>query len=278
MRGGGVPSPATPPDRSDEIRREIASGSARRLRQSQSRKGEAMKVLLEYNPRETVLLASSVQDAIEAITRHYGVRFVTIHLLKNAGRGIDNPFVRTTYPADWVRHYLLNNLAVVDPVLKTSLRSDEPFDWSTLRLSAAEQELLLLARTFGLGDQGYSIPFTDGQGRKSIFSLNSAFARSDWLDFIHDHMETLRGIGRDLHLKAQAEASLGSATSSAPQLSPREHQCLIWTAEGKTYAEIALILELSEHTIRSYLKSARLKLDSVSMAQAVARAGTFGLI
>jgi len=82
-------------------------------------------------------------------------------------------------------------------------------------------------------------------------------------------------LARDLHLKAVAESSIGV---DAQSLSPREKECLQWTADGKTYSEIAIILNLSEHTVRSYLKVVRLKLDSVSLAQAVARASNLGLI
>ena len=51
-----------------------------------------------------------------------------------------------------------------------------------------------------------------------------------------------------------------------------------WTAEGKVHTEIAIILNLSEHTVRGYLKDARIKLDSVSLAQAVSKAASLGLI
>ena len=63
-----------------------------------------------------------------------------------------------------------------------------------------------------------------------------------------------------------------------PQLSRREIECLRWTAEGKTHTEIAIILNLSEHTVRGYLKDARTKLDCVTLAQAVSKGSSLGLI
>jgi DNA-binding CsgD family transcriptional regulator len=79
-----------------------------------------------------------------------------------------------------------------------------------------------------------------------------------------------------MHLKSLAE--LYGESEELPQLSPRESECLRWTAQGKAHTEIAIILGLSEHTVRDYLKVARAKLDSVSLAQAVAKAGSMGLI
>ena len=44
-----------------------------------------------------VLISVSVQGAIEAIGRHYGIDFVTFHMVSNVKKKLDNPFVRTTY-------------------------------------------------------------------------------------------------------------------------------------------------------------------------------------
>ena len=75
-----------------------------------------------------------------------------------------------------------------------------------------------------------------------------------------------------------ALAEIAGGDETLPQLSPREIECLKWTASGKPHTEIAIILNLSEHTVHSYLKEARLKLDSVSLAQAVSKASSLGLI
>ena len=61
-------------------------------------------------------------------------------------------------------------------------------------------------------------------------------------------------------------------------LSDREYECLFWIAQGKTYSEIAMIVDLSFGTIKTYLDSARRKLnDSVNLPQAVFVASQSGL-
>ena len=62
------------------------------------------------------------------------------------------------------------------------------------------------------------------------------------------------------------------------RLSSRELDCLYWTAQGKEAIDIALILSISPHTVRGYLKSARFKLDCVTSAQAVSKAVMLGLL
>lgn len=223
-----------------------------------------------------VLRSSSVQGAIELVARHYGIDFITLHLTQNAKAGVDNPFVRTTYPPAWVAHYLLNNLVAVDPIVQHAMKSDAGFSWADVPVTPNQQAMLRVAGEFGLGEQGYTSPATDELRRRSFLSLNSRMPPDQWLAFLARHAADIDGLAMDLHIKALAESAVGAAT---PQpLSPREHECLCWTAEGKTYSEIAIILGLSEHTVRSYLKVVRLKLDCVSMPQAVAKASNLGLI
>lgn len=64
----------------------------------------------------------------------------------------------------------------------------------------------------------------------------------------------------------------------AENLSGREVECLRWSAAGKSSDEIAIILDLSSHTVVGYLKSAMRKLDSVNRMQAVARAFRYRLL
>lgn len=62
------------------------------------------------------------------------------------------------------------------------------------------------------------------------------------------------------------------------KLSMRELDCLRWAAEGKSSDEIAVILDISAHTVVSYLKNAMRKLDAVNRMQAIARACRLELI
>lgn len=62
------------------------------------------------------------------------------------------------------------------------------------------------------------------------------------------------------------------------RLTERERQCLTWTSAGKTSAEIAAILGLSEHTINQYITASGQKLGAVNRTQAVAKAIRLRLI
>lgn len=63
-----------------------------------------------------------------------------------------------------------------------------------------------------------------------------------------------------------------------PKLSTRELDCLQWTARGKTNAEIAEILEISQNTVRFHLKNIFTKFDVNTRSNAVLLGIKFGMI
>jgi DNA-binding CsgD family transcriptional regulator len=214
--------------------------------------------------------ANSTEDAIRIIQGRYKSDFTTFLLLANSAGNLDNPFVRTTYPSAWVAHYLLNNYVVVDPVVERALTEGESFGWHELQPSPKAREMLKVAAQFGVGPSGYSFVYEDSRGRRGLLSLNSKMDLPAWRRYIEPHIDDFETMLPALQSKAVSEAAVGMP--SAPQLTRREYECLKLSSEGKSYSEIATVLALSDHTVRSYLKIARIKLDCVTLAQAVAKA------
>ncbi len=70
----------------------------------------------------------------------------------------------------------------------------------------------------------------------------------------------------------------GKLPARGVTLSRREEQCLIWAARGKTYQEIADILDLSFGSVKSHLDTARHKLHCINLTHAVAVAVATGAI
>ena len=70
----------------------------------------------------------------------------------------------------------------------------------------------------------------------------------------------------------------GTDEPESRRLSPREHEVVQLIAEGLENKQIARELDLSEATIKSYLKSAFTRLGVSSRAEAVAVAMRSGMI
>lgn len=74
------------------------------------------------------------------------------------------------------------------------------------------------------------------------------------------------------------DSAQGPDPSSDFGLSKREVECLKWTSRGKTSAELALIMGLSEHTVNAYISHAGIKLNTVNRVHTVAEALRRGII
>ena len=68
------------------------------------------------------------------------------------------------------------------------------------------------------------------------------------------------------------------AGDSSSQLTAREIEVVRWTSEGKTSAEIAIILGLSEHTVISHITSSARKLNAVNRVHMIAIAVRRGIV
>jgi len=224
-------------------------------------------------------LAPTVLASVLQIARCFDVEFVTLHLFRGGADAQDKPYVRTNYPEAWISHYLLNDYVRIDPVLQMAEQTPEPFCWSALTVATpAQHDMMAQAARYGVRATGFSVAHTDAIGRRTVLSFNAQNAKgaATWAPYVAQNRDLLLRLAGEMHSMAIADVTSG--TEDLPQLSPRELECLKWTAAGKPHTEIAIILNLSEHTVRSYLKSVRVKLDSVTLAQAVSKASSAGLI
>ena len=139
--------------------------------------------------------------------------------------------------------------------------------------SAANQEnrrLNTLFQMHGLKDT-FALTLHDADLKQYIFAFSGGApmpAREQATALLYGCMELLDRVSRAQSFK---DAPLETLTR-------REIECLRWSAAGKSSDEIAIILDLSSHTVAGYLKSAMRKLDSVNRMQAVARAFRYRLL
>jgi len=121
----------------------------------------------------------------------------------------------------------------------------------------------------GIGDALCATSY--GSGR-AIASLHLGFSRRDF-DDAEARAIHLAGLMLTERLMEFAEPA-----EEEPALTARERDCLAFVADGRTDWEIAVLLGISEATIRFHLNNARRKLGAVNRAQAVARFASRGLM
>ena len=225
---------------------------------------------------EAVGRATTVEEAVYAIRDCYQLDHATYHFSRVVGGLLDAPYVKSTYPADWLTRYLLKDYIRVDPVVIEGFQRMLPFDWRELTMTEKAVGLFTDFQAHGLGGQGYSVPLIDKVARRALFSIASRLADPDWDDFILEEGPGIAEIAYKVHRLAINE--IHGEVDPVPDLTRRELECLVWAAQGKDQKSIAVILGISEHTVRNYLDVARLKLDCATTTQAVAKAIKLRLI
>jgi DNA-binding CsgD family transcriptional regulator len=213
---------------------------------------------------------------IKKLGARYGLKSAAYFGIALHGQFSDEPFLSVTYSSEWVEHYKSQRFVEIDPVIQTGFRRLLPLDWDGF--AKTDQRVRTLfgeAAEFGLGRKGLTIPVHGRQGDRGLFSISCDRSDRDWT---HDKLVYLRDfqvLATHFHDKV---LSLVGHRPSMAHLSPRELECLKWIAEGKTAWECAVILGLSQHTVRCYLESARHKLNASSNTHAVSIAHRTGLL
>lgn len=215
----------------------------------------------------------SLPRVLEHVAVRYGMK--TVAYLGTAPGVRGDPFFAVTYSDAWVERYRERGYLAVDPAVQVGLRRLLPIDWSDMRQEGRTVRTFFgEAFEFGLGRKGLSIPVHGHLGDKALFSVTADMSDLEWRWARHTAFRHLPIVATHLH---ETYLRLRGIKTEPPHVSRRELDCLRWAAEGKTVWESAVILGLSEHTVRCYLESARHKLGASSNTHAVALAFQLGL-
>jgi LuxR family quorum-sensing system transcriptional regulator SinR len=206
----------------------------------------------------------------------YGISHLVYLDVVPYGRTMHVHRLHHTLPASQAATIVLD---AVLPSLHFILASVKPIEHRHLRqqVPAAEAIFVQLER-LGIGPEGISFPLLSRGNRRAALSVGLPLPPGETSLF-------LRHYGRDIQaLAALFHAAMIEAERPAIKrhrhaaITPREREVLHWSAAGKSYWEIAMILGITERTVRFFMSNARQKLDVVSNTQAVAEAVWRGLI
>ena len=175
------------------------------------------------------------------------------------------------WPIGWFRRYMDNGYVDIDPIIRKTRNTIEPFAWSEAPYDPDKDPLahrvMCEATEFGL-NSGYTVPLFTRSGDQGGMTFGG-----ERFEAHPDAKKALHLIAIYGHGKARAVAMhRKSAAAAAPKLSAREIEVLKWCAAGKTNSAIADILLVSETTIETHIARACRKLDCINRTHAVAEA------
>lgn len=181
------------------------------------------------------------------------------------------------FPAPFRACYSAMDGLNVDPVLLCCHERTAPVFWRDAFVATCSgtpsAAYVAAVRDMGLR-AGVSCGCRGARGEFSVLSVASG--RDDAAT-----EERLRAVAPLVHVAGSylhdAATRLKRAAGSAP-LTPRERECLTWSAEGHTARETAQRLRIAERTVIFHLRNVNAKLGVSSRQQAVARAVSLGIV
>lgn len=188
---------------------------------------------------------------------------------------VESIVMSSTFPAEWHAEYDANGYIAIDPTVKHWWTSTNPIVWRKVEYSEGktgdlERMVMEQARVFGLRS-GISVPVHGSGAEGCMLSLAS---KEEHADFdIHDEagLKIIVHAMHEVTKRIIATTSIGNEPN-IETLTPREIECLSWTAKGKTSWATSRILDVSENTVIFHLRNAIKKLEVNNRSHAVAKA------
>jgi len=179
------------------------------------------------------------------------------------------------YPREWLDHYLTNHYAEIDPVYRKGLSTRKPFTWEEARLEFPSEQathVMNEAWEFKLcGGVGLSLYGPRGSLYGIGFAGSTSGVRND---------RTALGLLQtaSYHFLTVHADLICPRTPPLVVLTARETEVLQWIADGKTKAEVAEALSVSQACIKRHCEAVFGKLGTNTLAASVAKALRLGLL
>ncbi|MFZ6752914.1 autoinducer binding domain-containing protein [Undibacterium sp. Dicai25W] len=161
-----------------------------------------------------------------------------------------------------------------DPILKYGLNCTKPFIWDVSDPQNKEYWQTAAAHKI---HAGWSQAVRDHRGCIGIFSAAS-HRKEMTLNELNEITPKMIWIAQTAHATLSNKIYFEMLPNGAAKLSNREKEILLWSAEGKTVTEVAMILNISERNIVFHIQNAMKKLNTSNKTQTVVTAALLGLI
>lgn len=176
----------------------------------------------------------------------------------------------------WLERYVARGYQRLDRLVTAGLVRVTPFffdDVFSVPPLLAEQQEMEAMFPFC---RGVVVPMHSPFGRFGMVSAACLLPSEQWERNKFSCMANVSLVALSAHQRSEELAALEQAGTAG--LSEREVETLKWSAYGKTSEEIALIMGITERTVRKHVGSAMTKLDVKTRVQAVAQAVAAGLV
>jgi LuxR family quorum-sensing system transcriptional regulator SolR len=167
------------------------------------------------------------------------------------------------------------------PFLERPIDANTPINWNRWGKSD-DDNIVAKSLLAGGAEQGYrnglTIPLHSHNSGSALFTCSTRRHGEEVTEEIESLIPELHLIASYLHHAVGRHVDYSRYSMVTGRISKRERECLQWTTEGLTTADIARLLNISESTVTFHVQNAMIKLDASNRQQAIARAIMLGLL
>lgn len=217
-------------------------------------------------------------EAVEQLAGSWGFEQVLLAILPRPGMRLEDAFVRTNYSPAWRQTYNEEGFAYIDPTVSHALSRSAPLIWSPgLFATKPQKSMYEEAQSYGLR-AGVTLPIHGPRQEAGMLCfVNDTDPAGEFVEHVNRTLPEL-ALLRDLVMDTSQRHLSAHAQALIPKLTPRERECLKWTALGKSTWEISHILGCSEAVVNFHMKNIRAKFGVNSRRAAAVIATQLGLI
>ncbi|RCL22394.1 LuxR family transcriptional regulator [Pseudomonas sp. AFG_SD02_1510_Pfu_092] len=213
-------------------------------------------------------------DIAVHLAQDLGMDYLGLNLRIQIATQTPRVYLYSNYPNEWIERCQRDEFYKQDAAAEASHRSTLPVLWTDDLYREAPQ-FREAARRCGLR-HGWTQSLHDLQHNESQISVARPTGCIDMAE-LYDKAGSVQWLCHTLHA-VLGEHHLTALCPAQPKMSERELEVLKWSAAGKTAADVACILSLSQSTVNFHIRSVITKTNAANKAGAIAIAALRGWI
>ncbi|WP_313682343.1 LuxR family transcriptional regulator [Pantoea sp.] len=199
-------------------------------------------------------------------------------------RNADDMIIVTDFPEYWTDVYFKNKHQYIDPIIINALNRVSPLIWDeSLQINSqwTIDKIFSAVKPYYDIISGQTFVLHDQNNNLAVLSLYiNKFLMADINEEVKRHKNDLQGLLIDTHemlLHLYREENKPQQTAEST-LSSRENSILYWSSTGKTYPEIARILNITVSTVKFHMGNIVRKLGVKNAKHAISLAIELNII
>jgi LuxR family quorum-sensing system transcriptional regulator SinR len=237
--------------------------------------------LVPMEPLDSPLTDRGLEAFLGLIRRRYYLGALIYFCPSFRGHSLADPFVVQVPCAESEDQCKFERCTSINPMLQASVRTLLPVHWTQRPRETTGRHSFPFATVEVCDDRrGISIPVrgpSNGMWAVLIAASTSTETVIDWDARRYQLAKELFFVARYVHQRV-SDLYAEPEQIDLNAITKRENEALRWVAEGKTVADIAILMRISAETVKTHLHAARVKLGSLNRVHAVTKAFRAGLI